>query len=109
MARKFELFALYQVSATYFHFFRDSRGLEREAIREAEAGNLRASLLFLNQAISLTPNRASCYNNRHELSPMSSPANTQNTQFIIKYTSLSYSPLHIGVHAQNLGVGEEGK
>ena len=46
---------------------RDSRGLEREAIGEADAGNISASFALINRAIALTPERPSCYNNRAQI------------------------------------------
>merc|ERR1712037_710668 len=47
--------------------YRDSRGFEREAIREAEAGNIATSFALINQALDLTPERPSCYNNRAQI------------------------------------------
>ena len=46
---------------------RDSRGCEKEAIREAEAGHLARATALLNHAASLTPDRASVYNNRAQV------------------------------------------
>ena len=53
----------------YLSYFlcRDSRGFEREAIREAEAGNIATSFALINQALDLTPERPSCYNNRAQI------------------------------------------
>ena len=51
----------------YIIAFRDSRGLEREAIREAEAENISRAFDLINQAVTLTPERPSCYNNRAQI------------------------------------------
>ena len=48
-------------------YFRDSRGLEKEGIKSAEEGDLSKSLELMNQAIQLTPHRASCFNNRAQI------------------------------------------
>ena len=56
----------------YLNFFRDSRGLEKEAIKSAEEGDLIKSLELMNQAIKLTPQRASCFNNRAQIHRLNS-------------------------------------
>ena len=55
-----------------FLIFRDSRGLEKEAIKSAEEGNMIKSLELMNQAIKLTPQRASCFNNRAQIHRLNS-------------------------------------
>lgn len=51
---------------------RDSRGLERQAIKEADDGNLAAALNLLAQAITLTPQRPSIFNNRAQVHRLNS-------------------------------------
>ncbi|XP_063965521.1 tetratricopeptide repeat protein 36 homolog [Lytechinus pictus] len=41
-----------------------AKELELEGVKSAEANDFDAALNYFNQAVSLAPNRASCYNNR---------------------------------------------
>lgn len=50
-----------------FFCYRDSRGLERQAIKEADEGNLKLALELLGKALELTQNRASIFNNRAQV------------------------------------------
>ncbi len=52
---------------------RAAKGLESQAVKQAEQGNLGAALVLLTQAISVAPEHPSSYNNRAQVRDIATP------------------------------------
>ena len=50
---------------------KQAKALEIDSVKAAEKGDFVGSLALINRALQLTPNRASCYNNRAQVYQLS--------------------------------------